>query len=177
MASIRLEHVNQAYVAGVDVLKDFSLTVDAGTFCTLVGPSGSGKTTILRVIAGLEKASSGRILIGDRPVQDLPPAKRGVAMVFQRPAIYPQLTVRENLAFGPHLEESLLQSFLSLWRQSARDKTIDRRVNEVAELLGLGDTLERLPASLSGGQQQRLALGRALTRNPGVLCSTNRSAS
>src|SRR5579872_5224062 len=99
MSSIRLEHVNQAYVAGVDVLKDFSLTVDAGTFCTLVGPSGSGKTTILRVIAGLEKATSGRILIGERPVQDLPPAKRGVAMVFQRPAIYPQLTVRENLAF------------------------------------------------------------------------------
>src|SRR6267378_7863293 len=105
MASIQLEHVKQAYLPGIDVLQDFSLPVETGTFCTLVGPSGSGKTTILRLIAGLEKPSCGRILVGGRDVTLLPPARRAVAMVFQRPAIYPHLTVAQNLAFGLRLEQ------------------------------------------------------------------------
>jgi multiple sugar transport system ATP-binding protein len=169
MTSIQFDHVSLAYVPGNPVLSDFSLTVEAGSFCTLVGPSGSGKTTILRLIAGLEKPSSGRILLGGRAVENLPPAEREVAMVFQRPAIYPHLTVQQNLAFGLRLEQSFAQRFLSVWRSTSADKSINSRVNEVANLLGLGDVLDRLPSSLSGGQQQRLALGRALARKPGVL--------
>src|SRR4051794_20802439 len=100
MASIQLEHISQSYLPHRPILADFSFSIESGAFCTLVGPSGSGKTTILRLIAGLEKPSTGKILIDGQPVEHLPPAKRGVAMVFQRPAIYPHLTVRENLAFG-----------------------------------------------------------------------------
>src|SRR5258707_15570228 len=113
MSSIHLERVSQSYVPGNPILSDFSLQIEPGTFCTLVGPSGSGKTTILRLIAGLEKPSAGRILLGGRAVDHLPPAKRGVAMVFQRPAIYPHLTVRDNLAFGLRLEQSLGHRLLS----------------------------------------------------------------
>ena len=169
MASIRLEQISQAYTAGVSVLADFSLTVDDGAFCTLVGPSGSGKTTILRLIAGLETPSAGRILLGDREVQGLPPAQRGVAMVFQRPAIYSHLTVRDNLAFGARLEQSFFEWCSTLVRHSSRELSVAEQVSRTAELLGLTDILDRLPASLSGGQQQRLALGRALARNPEVL--------
>jgi multiple sugar transport system ATP-binding protein len=169
MTSIELHRVSLAYVPGRDILRDFSLKVDEGSFCTLVGPSGSGKTTILRLIAGLEKPSSGRILLGGRAVEHLAPAKRGVAMVFQRPAIYPHLSVRDNLAFSLRLEQSLLHRALAVWTSSAADKAINERVRELAELLGLADALNRLPGSLSGGQQQRLALGRALARKPGVL--------
>jgi ABC-type sugar transport system ATPase subunit len=138
MASIQLERVCQSYVPGKPILSEFSLHVEAGAFCTLVGPSGSGKTTILRLIAGLEKPSAGRILLGSRPVEHLPPAKRGVAMVFQRPAIYPHLTVRENLAFGMRLEQSFGNRVLSYWRSTEAEKAIDSRVDEVADLLGLG---------------------------------------
>ena len=169
MTSIELDRVSLAYVPGRDILRDFSLTVEAGTFCALVGPSGSGKTTILRLIAGLERPSSGSIRLGGRVVEHLRPAKRGVAMVFQRPAIYPHLTVRDNLAFGLRLEQSLLHRALVVWRLTAADKAINERVQELAELLGLADVLDRLPGALSGGQQQRLALGRALARKPGVL--------
>ena len=169
MVSIKLEKISLAYVSGAPVLADFSLTIDAGTFCTLVGPSGSGKTSILRLIAGLEKPSSGSILLGDRPVEHLPPAQRGVAMVFQRPAIYPHLSIRDNLAFSLRLEQSLFHRALAVWRSTAADRATDERVEKVAKLLGLADVLERLPGSLSGGQQQRLALGRALVRKPSVL--------
>ncbi len=169
MISIQLEHVSLAYVPGNPVLRDFSLTVEAGTFCTLVGPSGSGKTSILRLIAGLEKPTSGHILLGGRAVENLPPGKRGVAMVFQRPAIYPHLTVEQNLAFGLRLEQPFGQRIQSIWRTTSADEAIFERVTEVANLLGLAEVLGRLPGSLSGGQQQRLALGRALARKPGVL--------
>lgn len=169
MASIRLESVCQSYIRDVPILSDFSFTVESGAFCTLVGPSGSGKTTILRLIAGLEKPSAGKILIDGRQVERLPPAKRGVAMVFQRPAIYPHLTVRENLAFGLYLDQSLGQRLISYWRSSEADQAIWQRVDEVGELLGLTAERDRLPGTLSGGQQQRLALGRALARKPGVL--------
>src|SRR5258708_4059265 len=124
MVSIELQHVSQSYVPGNPVLSDFSLTVEAGTFCTLVGPSGSGKTTILRLIAGLEKPSAGRILLGGRAVNHLPPAKRGVAMVFQRPAIFPHLTVRENLGFGLRLELSVGLRILAAWQQIRADQVI-----------------------------------------------------
>lgn len=169
MASIQLEHISQSYVPDRPILSDFSLAIESGAFCTLVGPSGSGKTTILRLIAGLEKPSAGSILLAGRPVEHLPPSKRGVAMVFQRPAIYPHLSVHENLAFGLRLEQSFARRLLSLWRSTAEDETIESRVNEVAGLLGLAEVLERMPNTLSGGQQQRLALGRALARKPGVL--------
>ncbi len=169
MISIQLEHVILAYVQGNLVLRDFSLTVEAGTFCTLVGPSGSGKTSILRLIAGLERPTSGHILLGGRAVENLPPAKRGVAMVFQRPAIYPHLTVEQNLAFGLRLEQPFGQRIQSIWRTTRADEATYARVADVANLMGLADVLDRLPGSLSGGQQQRLALGRALARKPGVL--------
>jgi ABC-type sugar transport system ATPase subunit len=169
MASIQLERVCQAYVPARPILSDYSFTVESGAFCTLVGPSGSGKTTILRLIAGLERPSAGKILIGGQQVQHLPPAKRGVAMVFQRPATYPHLTVRENLAFGLRLEQSFGQRLRSYWRTTAVDKVIGERADEVAELLGLAAERDRMPGTLSGGQQQRLALGRALARKPRVL--------
>ncbi len=170
MSAIHLDHLRHCYVSGADVIPDFSLAIDDGSFCTLVGPSGSGKTTILRLDRWLGATNTGgKIALGGREVQDLPPAQRGVAMVFQRPAIYPHLNVAENLAFGSRLEQSFLQWLGSMWRESPREAEVERCVREVAGLMGLSEILDRLPGSLSGGQQQRLALGRALVRNPAVL--------
>jgi multiple sugar transport system ATP-binding protein len=169
MAAIQLDHLRHSYVSGVEVISGFSLAIEDGSFCTLVGPSGSGKTTILRLIAGLERPAAGKIFLNSREVQSVPPARRGVAMVFQRPAIYPHLSVAENLAFSSRLEQSFLQWLGSIFRESAREAAVERRVKEVAGLLDLSEILDRSPGSLSGGQQQRLALGRALARNPGVL--------
>jgi ABC-type sugar transport system ATPase subunit len=137
----------------VTAVRDLTLEVADGEFVVLVGPSGCGKTTALRMLAGLEAVSSGRILIGDREVQQLPPRQRDVAMVFQDYALYPQMSVYRNLAFG-------LQT-----RKVPREQ-VRRLVTEAAERLGLGELLDRKPRQLSGGQRQRVALGRALVRKP-----------
>jgi len=153
MARITLSHVDKRYPNGYVASRDLSLEIADGEFLVLVGPSGSGKSTVLRMIAGLEKPTSGTITIGDRDVTRLPPQERDIAMVFQSYALYPHMTVRENMAFG-----------LRLRRQP--DDMVARRIAEVGEALGLTSMLDRRPAQLSGGQRQRVALGRAIVREP-----------
>src|SRR5439155_3065255 len=133
----------------VTAVDDFTLTIADGEFVVFVGPSGSGKTTALRLLAGLETLSAGHLRIGERQVDRLPPRDRDIAMVFQDYALYPQMSVRDNLGFGLRV------------RRTARDE-VRRRVDRGAGLLGLEDLLERKPRQLSGGQRQRVALGRAL---------------
>ena len=132
-----------------------NLTIEDGEFCVFVGPSGCGKSTLLRMVAGLEDISSGDLLIGGERVNDLPPARRGVAMVFQSYALYPHMTVRENMAFG-------LKVF------GASTAEIDEKVREAADMLQLTPLLDRLPKALSGGQRQRVAIGRAIVKHPRV---------
>jgi multiple sugar transport system ATP-binding protein len=153
MAQIILEHVEKVYSGNVKALDDLNLDVKDGEFMVLVGPSGSGKSTALRAIAGLEEITSGKIEIGDRVVNDLPPKDRDIAMVFQNYALYPHMTVEQNLAFGLQL------------RKTPKDE-IKRRVGDAAKMLGLEQYLKRKPAALSGGQRQRVALGRAIVREP-----------
>src|SRR5690348_5638924 len=153
MAGITLEHVTKAFAGGVLAVDDVNLTIEDGEFMVLVGPSGCGKSTLLRMIAGLEEITDGSISIGDRDVTELPPPERDIAMVFQNYALYPHMSVRENLAFG-----------LSV-RHTPKVE-MNRRVEEVAVLLGLERLLERKPAHLSGGQRQRVAMGRAIIREP-----------
>jgi multiple sugar transport system ATP-binding protein len=153
MAEILLDQVNKIYPGGVKGVDDLNLEIKDGEFMVLVGPSGCGKTTALRSIAGLEEISSGTITIGGRVVNDLPPKDRDIAMVFQNYALYPHMTVEQNLAFG-------LQQ-----RKTPKDE-IKRRVTEVAKMLGLDQYLKRKPAALSGGQRQRVAMGRAIVREP-----------
>jgi multiple sugar transport system ATP-binding protein len=153
MAQIVLDHVDKVYPGGVKGVDGLSLDIADGEFMVLVGPSGCGKSTALRSIAGLEDITSGTITIGDRVVNDLPPKDRDIAMVFQNYALYPHMTVEQNLAFG-------LQQ-----RKTPKDE-IKRRVTEVARMLGLEDYLKRKPAALSGGQRQRVAMGRAIVREP-----------
>ena len=153
MAAIQLEHVTKAFAGGVRAVDDVSLSIADGEFLVLVGPSGCGKSTLLRMIAGLEETTEGTISIGDVDVTDLEPPDRDIAMVFQNYALYPHMSVRENLGFG-----------LSVRR--TKKPEIERRVGEVATLLGLRDLLERKPAHLSGGQRQRVAMGRAIIREP-----------
>ncbi len=153
MAEILLDQVNKIYPGGVKGVDDLNLEIKDGEFMVLVGPSGCGKTTALRSIAGLEEISSGSITIGGRVVNDLPPKDRDIAMVFQNYALYPHMTVEQNLAFG-------LQQ-----RKTPKDE-IKRRVTEVAKMLGLDQYLKRKPAALSGGQRQRVAMGRAIVREP-----------
>jgi multiple sugar transport system ATP-binding protein len=155
MASVRLEGVTKTYPNGHVAAKGLDLEIRDGEFMVLVGPSGCGKSTALRMIAGLETPTGGRILIGDRDVTALPPQDRDIAMVFQTYALYPHMTVRENLAFGLRM------------RGTTRD-LIDQRVQEAARALGLDPVLGRRPAQLSGGQRQRVALGRAIVREPKV---------
>jgi multiple sugar transport system ATP-binding protein len=153
MAQIVLDHVEKVYQGGVKALDDLNLDVKEGEFMVLVGPSGCGKSTALRSIAGLEEITNGTISIGDRVVNDLPPKDRDIAMVFQNYALYPHMTVEENLAFGLKLRKT--------------PKTeIKRRVTEAAKMLGLDPYLARKPAALSGGQRQRVAMGRAIVREP-----------
>jgi multiple sugar transport system ATP-binding protein len=152
MAAIQLDHVTKSYGA-VTAVDDISLQVEDGEFLVLVGPSGCGKSTLLRMIAGLEDVTEGEILIGDRDVTDLPPRSRDIAMVFQTYALYPHMSVRQNMGYG-------------LKARRVDKPEIVRRVTEVAELLGLADLLERRPAQLSGGQRQRVAMGRAIVREP-----------
>jgi len=153
VAQIVLDHVSKVYPDGARGISDLSLEIPDGEFMVLVGPSGCGKSTALRSIAGLEEITSGTISIGARAVNDLPPKDRDIAMVFQNYALYPHMTVEDNLAFG------LKQ------RRTPKDE-IRRRVTEVAGLLGLQDYLQRKPAALSGGQRQRVAMGRAIVREP-----------
>jgi len=153
MAQIALSHIDKRYPNGYVASRDLSLEIADGEFLVLVGPSGSGKSTVLRMIAGLEKPTGGTITIGDRDVTRLPPQERDVAMVFQSYALYPHMSVRENMAFGLRLRKQ-------------RADVVSRRVAEVAEALGLGPLLDRKPAQLSGGQRQRVALGRAIVREP-----------
>jgi len=154
MASIAIRGVHKAF-GPTKVLHDVDLDVADGEFLVLVGPSGCGKSTLLRMIAGLEEVSSGDIIIGDRVVNDLPPMDRDIAMVFQNYALYPHMTVRENMAFSLKLRKE--------------DKaTVARKVSEAAEILDLTAYLDRYPRQLSGGQRQRVAMGRAIVRDPQV---------
>jgi multiple sugar transport system ATP-binding protein len=153
MARIELDHVTKVYPGGVPAINDLSLDIGDGDFMVLVGPSGSGKSTALRMVAGLEEVTSGEIRIGDRVVNDLRPRDRDIAMVFQNYALYPNMTVEENLAFGLRLHKT------------PKDEQ-RRRVAEAARILRLEPFLKRKPAALSGGQRQRVAMGRAIVRDP-----------
>ncbi len=150
---LTLEAVTKTYPRAVRAVDALTLAIADGEMLVLAGPSGCGKTTTLRLVAGLEEVTSGTIRIGARVVNDVPPGDRDVAMVFQNYALYPHLTARRNLAFGPRM------------RGTAKAE-IARRVDEAAALLGLGDLLDRRPRALSGGEQQRVAIGRVLVRRP-----------
>ncbi|WP_312620486.1 ABC transporter ATP-binding protein [Agrobacterium pusense] len=152
MANISIRNVSKSYGA-LNVLRPFSLEIENGEFVVLVGPSGCGKSTMLKILAGLEPASEGQIFIGENEVTDLAPGDRDIAMVFQNYALYPHLTVRQNIGFG--------------LKMRGTDKTeIDRRVDDAARILEVTPYLDRKPKDLSGGQRQRVALGRAIVRQP-----------
>jgi len=154
MASVTYEHVYKRF-GDVIAVNDLDIKIADKEFLVFVGPSGCGKTTSLRCLAGLEEISDGRILIGDRVVNDVPPKDRDIAMVFQSYALYPHMSVYDNMAFG-----------LKLRRTPKAE--IDKRVKEAAEILGIGQLLDRKPKQLSGGQRQRVAVGRAIVRDPAV---------
>ncbi|MDN5794973.1 MAG: sn-glycerol-3-phosphate ABC transporter ATP-binding protein UgpC [Intrasporangium sp.] len=153
MAEVRLDGVGKVYADGTRAVTDLNLQITEGEFLVLVGPSGCGKTTALRMVAGLEEISEGTVTIGDRVVNRVPSRDRDVAMVFQSYALYPHLSVRDNIAFGLQL------------RKMPKGE-INRRVQHAAEILGLTDHLDRKPRNLSGGQRQRVAMGRAIVREP-----------
>ncbi|HEU5476927.1 MAG TPA: sn-glycerol-3-phosphate ABC transporter ATP-binding protein UgpC [Gaiellaceae bacterium] len=153
MAEIVLDNLSKVFAGGVVAVDDVSLTIGSGEFLVLVGPSGCGKSTLLRMIAGLEQATGGAISIGEHDVTELPPRSRDVAMVFQSYALYPHMTVRENLGYGLKV------------RKTPKHE-IAARVTRAAQLLGLNQLLDRKPAALSGGQRQRVAMGRAIVREP-----------
>ena len=153
MANIELENVSKVFHGGIIAVDDVTLEIGDGEFVVLVGPSGCGKSTLLRMIAGLEEVSAGRISIAGEDVTDLAPRSRDIAMVFQSYALYPHMTVRQNIGYGLKV------------RRAPKDEA-RRRVAEVAELLGLEELLDRRPAHLSGGQRQRVAMGRAIVREP-----------
>jgi multiple sugar transport system ATP-binding protein len=154
MASVELRGIRKAY-GMLEVIHGVSLTIEDGEFIALVGPSGCGKSTLLRMIAGLEEISDGEVLIGDSVVNALTPRERNIAMVFQSYALYPHMTVAQNMGFN-----------LKLSGVSKPD--IDKKVNEAARMLALGELLDRKPSQLSGGQRQRVAMGRAIVRDPAV---------
>ena len=155
MASLSLEHINKTYPNGFEAVKDFNLEIEDKEFITFVGPSGCGKSTTLRMIAGLEEISGGTLKIGDKVMNDVEPKDRDIAMVFQNYALYPHMTVYDNMAFGLKL------------RKVPKDQ-IDQQVREAARILDLEKLLDRKPKALSGGQRQRVAMGRAIVRNPKV---------
>ncbi len=155
MASVKLENVRKVYDNDVVAVHDASFEVGDGEFVVLVGPSGCGKSTMLRMIAGLETITRGRLYIGDRPVNDVPPKDRDIAMVFQNYALYPHMSVYDNMAFG-----------LKLRKYSKEE--IRTRVEQAAQILGIEGILDRKPKQLSGGQRQRVAVGRAIVRKPRV---------
>ncbi len=154
MAELRLRDVAKSY-GNVDVLKDINLEIDTGELIVFVGPSGCGKSTLLRMIAGLEKISGGELSIDGTVVNDIPPSQRGIAMVFQSYALYPHMTVRENMQFA-----------LKIAKMSPAE--IEERVERAARILQLHNLLDRLPKALSGGQRQRVAIGRSIVRDPKV---------
>jgi sn-glycerol 3-phosphate transport system ATP-binding protein len=155
MANVTLTDVRKTYAGGFEAIKGISLDVGDGQFCVLVGPSGCGKSTLLRMIAGLETTTSGAVDIGGRVVNEIEPAERDIAMVFQNYALYPHMSVYNNMAYG-------------LRNRRMPEAEIDTRVNEAAKILELGALLQRKPRQLSGGQRQRVAMGRAIVRQPKV---------
>ena len=155
MASLSLKNICKKYPNGFEAVKDFNLEIADKEFIIFVGPSGCGKSTTLRMIAGLEDITSGELKIGDKVVNDVEPKDRDIAMVFQNYALYPHMTVYDNMAFGLKL------------RKVPKDE-IDKQVREAARILDLSALLDRKPKALSGGQRQRVAMGRAIVRNPKV---------
>ena len=155
MASLSLKHINKTYPNGYEAVKDFNLEIEDKEFIIFVGPSGCGKSTTLRMIAGLEDITGGELYIGDTKMNDVDPKDRDIAMVFQNYALYPHMTVYDNMAFGLKL------------RKVPKDQ-IDKMVREAAKILDLEPLLDRKPKALSGGQRQRVAMGRAIVRDPKV---------
>ena len=155
MANVSLRDVRKIYAGGFEAIKGINFEVGDGQFCVLVGPSGCGKSTLLRMVAGLETVTSGEIEIGGRLVNQVEPADRDIAMVFQNYALYPHMSVYDNMAFG-------------LKMRKFGKSEIEKRVREAADILGIGELLVRKPRQLSGGQRQRVALGRAIVRHPRV---------
>jgi multiple sugar transport system ATP-binding protein len=155
VAPVSMEKLNKVYENGFHAVKDFTLDIANGEFMVLVGPSGCGKTTALRMVAGLEDITSGELRIGDKVVNDETPKERDIAMVFQNYALYPHMTVRENIGFALKLRK-------------LPKSELNAKVNDAAEILGLTDWLDRKPGQLSGGQRQRVAMGRAIVRQPSV---------
>ena len=155
MASLSLQHINKTYPNGFEAVKDFNLEIEDKEFIIFVGPSGCGKSTTLRMIAGLEEITSGTLKIGDKVMNDVEPKDRDIAMVFQNYALYPHMTVYDNMAFGLKLRK-------------VPKAEIDKAVREAARILDLEKLLDRKPKALSGGQRQRVAMGRAIVRNPKV---------
>ena len=155
MASLSLKNITKIYSNGFVAVKDFNLDIEDKEFIIFVGPSGCGKSTTLRMIAGLEEISGGELWIGDKLVNDVEPKDRDIAMVFQNYALYPHMSVYDNMAFGLKL------------RKTPKDE-IDKLVKEAAKILDISHLLDRKPKALSGGQRQRVAMGRAIVRNPKV---------
>ncbi|MFC3613651.1 sn-glycerol-3-phosphate ABC transporter ATP-binding protein UgpC [Lutimaribacter marinistellae] len=153
MSDIQIENVRKVYPGNVEVIPDLELSIAAGELCVLVGPSGCGKSTLLRMVAGLEPITDGEIRIGGRRVNELEPVERDISMVFQNYALYPHMSVFDNMAYG-------------LRNRGTAKPEIQRRVREAAQVLGLEDFLQRKPRQLSGGQRQRVAMGRAIVRDP-----------
>ncbi|MDU3828405.1 MAG: ATP-binding cassette domain-containing protein, partial [Peptostreptococcus sp.] len=153
MAKVKLENICKSYDNGFNAVKDVNIDIDDKEFIVLVGPSGCGKSTTLRMIAGLEEISSGKLTIDDKLVNHVEPKDRDIAMVFQNYALYPHMTVYENMSFALKL------------RKMPKDE-IDKKVKEAARILQLENLLDRKPKALSGGQRQRVALGRSIVRNP-----------
>ncbi|MCK5803760.1 MAG: sn-glycerol-3-phosphate ABC transporter ATP-binding protein UgpC [Lentisphaeria bacterium] len=155
MARVLLENVGKIYPGNVRAVEDFNLEIEDAEFVVMVGPSGCGKSTTLRMVAGLEEITEGTIQIGDRVINDVPPKDRDIAMVFQNYALYPHMTVYDNMAFGLKLRKF-------------KKSEIEKRVRDAAEILGIPELLQRRPKALSGGQRQRVAVGRAIVRKPAV---------
>src|SRR5688572_19409611 len=155
MAGVTLDTVRKVYAGNVEAVKGVSLDIEDGSFCMLVGPSGCGKSTLLRMVAGLETISGGKIAIAERVVNEIEPADRDIAMVFQNYALYPHMSVYNNMAYG-------------LRNRRTPKPEIDQRVREAARILAIEPFLDRKPRALSGGQRQRVAMGRAIVRKPQV---------
>jgi multiple sugar transport system ATP-binding protein len=175
MARVALQNLNKTFIDNqtkkeVRAVDDLNLEIRDGEFLVLVGPSGCGKSTALRMLAGLEESTAGEIISGDRVVNDVPPRDRNIAMVFQNYALYPHMSVYDNIAFGLRLRRlpNLIQRVLKAAETRSINAEIDSQIKEAAELLGITHLLDRKPKALSGGQRQRVALGRAIVRHPEV---------
>tara|TARA_B100000902_G_scaffold19816_2_gene23770 strand:+ start:5631 stop:6410 length:780 start_codon:yes stop_codon:yes gene_type:complete len=160
MVNVSFRKVKKQYENGFTAVNELNLEINEGEFLVLLGPSGCGKSTTLRMLAGLEDVTSGEISIGNAKVNDLPPGARGIGMVFQSYALYPHMSISDNLSFGLRMMKG---------EDRKSDDEISKLINETATMLGLSDELEKKPKQLSGGQRQRVALGRALIKRPRVL--------